>query len=364
MSYDERKAIIKEIEKARKSKIVTYFTSDRRTQPEGFPLPAITTRLASESQIYLYEQLKVLGRNDNLDLFLYTRGGQTDSVWPLVSIFREFIKEKFSVLIPFRAHSAGTLVSLGADNIVMGDGGELSPIDPTTGNQFNPLDEISKKVRKGISVEDVTSFIDLAKDPKKVGLEKPEHILEVFLKLAEKINPIALGNVNRAHTQIRLLATKLLQYHFNDKDSKINNIVDQLSKNLYSHTHTINRKEAQEILGEDFVIFASDDEQKLLWSLYEEYEEILQLRETFCMDKILISNKQEHDLNIYGAFIETTEKSYIFQSQCKLRLSSKIPQGVNVQIPQGQPMPLIPGLSVNCDIKTISLGWKLNEKGV
>ncbi len=364
MSFEERKKLLSEIEEKHKSKVISYFTSDRRTSPEGFSFPAMTARLATESQIVLYDQLRLLGKTDNLDLFIYTRGGQTDSVWPLVSIFREFALKKFTVLVPFRAHSAGTLVCIGADNIIMGNAGELSPIDPTTGNQFNPLDEISKKTRKGISVEDVTSYIELAKD--KVGLDKPDQILEVFKRLTEEINPIALGNVNRVQSQIRILANKLLKNTFNKNgdSNKIKKIVDLLTTSLYSHTHAINRKEAKEILGDDFVIFANDDEQKLLWQLYEEYEKALKLRETFCIDNLLISNKQEHNITVHGALIETKEKSCIFQSQCKIKLSSIVPSGVNVQIPAGQPMPLIPGLPVNMEIKVLSIGWKNNEKGV
>ncbi|HDY87708.1 MAG TPA: hypothetical protein ENH82_06255 [bacterium] len=365
MSFKERIEIIKNIEELRKSKVVTYITSDRRSFPEGFPIPAISARLGTEAQIFLYEQLRLLGKTENLDLFIYSRGGQIDSVWPLISIFREFKEKKFTILVPFRAHSAATLICLGADNIVMGDAGELSPIDPTTGNQFNPIDEFAKNSRKGISVEDVTSYIELAKE-EKVGLEDPNHILEVFKRLTEEINPIALGNVNRAHSQIRILAQKLLKFHFNNKEesNRINKIVDHLTKKLYSHTHAINRVEAKEIFGEDFVRPANIDEQNLLWKLYEDYENTLELREAFCADKLITSNKQEQKIRINGAFIETKEKSFVYQSQCQVNLSPKVTPGINVQVPAGQPLPLIPGLPVNVDIKILSIGWINNEKGV
>jgi len=104
MAFRERLELIKRIQELRGSKVVAYVTSDRRTFPPGFPLfPALNTKLATEAQIFLYDQLRSLGKTDNLDLFLYTRGGETDSVWPLVSIFREYALRRFAVLVPFRA---------------------------------------------------------------------------------------------------------------------------------------------------------------------------------------------------------------------------------------------------------------------
>lgn len=366
MAFSDRSKIIKEIQNLRGSKVVTYMTSDRRTFPPGFPLPALNTVLATEAQVFVYDQLRSVGRTDNLDLFLYTRGGQTDSVWPLVSIFREYKHQQFVVLVPFRAHSAGTLICLGADKIVMGEIAELSPIDPTTQNEFNPLKESDSRARKPISVEDVTSYIELAKDPTKVGLQDSNHILEIFKRLSEEVHPIALGNVNRAHAQIRILADKLLRLHWTAEEDKarIGEVVDQLTKKLYSHSHALNRDEAKQILGDGMVMDATEEEQGLLWQLYEEYEQALQLRETFCVDNLTVSGETQQELTMNGAFIETEECSLVFRSKCLIGLSSRLPQGVQLQVKPGQPIPLIPGLPVNVDVKVLSIGWEENQEGV
>jgi len=247
----------------------------------------------------------------------------------------------------------------------MGEAAELSPIDPTTGNQFNPPLENDPKTRKGISVEDVTSYIELARDPQKVGLESPDHILEVFKRLSEEVHPIALGNVNRAHNQIRFLADKLLSLHLNGEEAKsrIKRIVDQLTRELYSHTHALNRKESREILGADLVTEAAGEEQRLLWRLYEEYAQTLKLRETLTQDSIVVSDTSSEDMEITGAFIETESRSFAFRSQCRITRVSEIPKGVQVQVPAGQPMPLVPGFPVRVDVNVLSLGWLENEKG-
>ncbi len=66
---------------------------------------------------------------EKLDIFLVSNGGSGTVPWRLVSLFREFSRS-FSVLIPYRAYSAASLLALGADEIVMHPFGELGPIDP------------------------------------------------------------------------------------------------------------------------------------------------------------------------------------------------------------------------------------------
>src|SRR5262249_14487735 len=89
-----------------------------------------------------YRVLKeTLGDGHGLDVLLYTRGGATNAVWPIAGLLREF-DPNFEILIPYRAHSSGTMVALAAKKIVMTPLAELSPIDPTTANQFNPRENL------------------------------------------------------------------------------------------------------------------------------------------------------------------------------------------------------------------------------
>ena len=109
---------------------------------------------------------------------------------------------------------------------------------------------------------------------------------------------------------------------------------------------------------------ATEEEQEPLWQLYEDYAQALQLRETFCVDSLIVSGKVQQNLVMNGGFIETEERSLVFRSECLIGLSSRLPQGVQLQVPPGQPVPLIPGLPVNVDVKVLSIGWEENEKGV
>ena len=147
--------LIKKIEAKRGSKIITYITSDRQGP--------VNARVAMDIIPIISEQLRKIGKTTKIDLFLYTAGGDTMVPWRLVSMIREYC-DTFSVLVPYKAHSAGTMIALGADEIVMSDLSEISPIDPSIANIFNPSDPANPQNKILISVEDVIAYFDLAKN--------------------------------------------------------------------------------------------------------------------------------------------------------------------------------------------------------
>lgn len=363
MSYTERKDLISELEKIRESRILCYILSDRETFPPG--IPGFSTQLGSEPQLFFVDQLKKIGRTKKLDLFLYTRGGALDSVWPFICLLREYC-EKLSVIIPFRAHSGGTLISLGADEIIMTEFAELSPIDPTTGNQFNPVDPTNPKNRLGISVEDVAAFFKLSKEL--AGIKQDTHKLEVFKELTgngpNSIHPLALGNVQRVYMQIRQLANRLLALHIDKKSKakKIDEIIAALTEEFYSHLHAISRKEAIRLMG-DWVKFPAEAEEEIILELFNSYAETLGFRSRFNLPQFM-EDVPLKDLSVAGAFIESTAMSHIFVTDIKVMQRPNFPANVQVQVPPGQALPLVPWVSRSYDFGIQKMGWFINEKGV
>jgi ClpP class serine protease len=71
-------------------------------------------------------------RGDRLDLMLHTSGGDVDQAERIVLLCRKRVGKtgSFRVVIPDSAKSAGTLIAIAGDEIVMGDPSELGPIDP------------------------------------------------------------------------------------------------------------------------------------------------------------------------------------------------------------------------------------------
>ena len=75
--------------------------------------------------------LHKVDNNENIELLLHTVGGDIDATEKLILMVREKVGEaSFRIVVPHLAKSAGTLMVLGADTVVMSDTSELGPIDP------------------------------------------------------------------------------------------------------------------------------------------------------------------------------------------------------------------------------------------
>ena len=368
MPLTDRQSIFAEIEAAREGrKLVCYVTFDRESQPN---VPGVGMNFGFGAKESLFRVLKeTLDAGTGLDLLLYTRGGETNAVWPTVSIIREFDPD-FEVLVPFRCHSAGTLLALGARRIVMAPLAELSPIDPSTGNQFNPLDPMNKNARLGIAVEDVRSYRDFVLGHLGVSKDregddsKSQDLIDTFgpylHALISEVHPLALGNVDRVYELVRRLAKRLLQLH-ETKNIDVNQVVESLTAESYSHLHMISRFEARDMLGDDRVKHASPQLSNLLDKLLRKYEDDFNLRNSFFLAQFM-GDEPEKEARFAGAVIESGSWGYIHATKCRIRQVTKTPSNVQVQLPVGQAMPLIPGLPREYSIDVISRAWEHNAK--
>ncbi|TVM35639.1 SDH family Clp fold serine proteinase [Oceanidesulfovibrio marinus] len=231
--YQDRVPLYKEIEKQRNSKVLCYVTGDRR---------GMETQIHPEVLDMFVEHLDEFGLPiPKITLFLYSPGGITLAGWSIVNLIKIFA-DSYEVIVPFKAHSTATLMCLGADAIVMTKQATLGPIDPSVNSAFNPT--IPNVTPPGatlpVSVESVKGFFELAKE----NLPEQTNLSDIFLKLADYVHPIALGNVYRSRAQIQMLARELLQAHMKDKKA-IDDIISFLCSDSGSHDYTINRREAK-----------------------------------------------------------------------------------------------------------------------
>jgi hypothetical protein len=320
MPKTERLQIIEKLQEARNTNLISYVTSTR----QGLEVP-----MAMDSVRRVYEHLKLLPTNNgelaNIDLFIYSNGGDGTVPWRLVTLIREYAL-KFSVLVPHRAFSAATLTALGADSIVMHPMGMLGPTDPTVTNPFNPANPANPSQRIGISVEDVTAYIALIKDD--VGIRHEDELVQAFNKLADHVHPLALGNVKRSLSQSRMMARKLLALHMDgDNDShKIENIVDNLTSKLFYHGHPINRREAKDQIGLAAVETPSSSVEELMWELYLDYESEMKLEEPFQPElelmahQVTVSNSQSLPpvSKVKLAFVESSKRTDVMKLDYQL----------------------------------------------
>lgn len=311
ISTDLRLEHLKRLEKNCDAPVITYVTSDRR---------GLTTRIANDAVRIINSHLEAIGKQKEIDLFLYTTGGVLMAPVRLVHLFREYC-DVFKVLIPHRALSAGSLLCLGADEIVMGRLAELSPVDPSTANAFNPQDPLNPPRRIPISVEDVRAYHELAKE--QAGLRSEDKMLEVFRALTSQINPIALGNVHRVYSEIRSLVESLLGIHMTSEEDKLK--IPEIVKTLteqYTHDYPICRTEAEK-LGLK-VKRPNEDLELLMMKLFGDYEGDLKLQEPFNPDALLV-DRETYEFRFETAYIESNSRSDAFIQEGVLRRQPEAP---------------------------------------
>lgn len=234
----DREQLYQQLEAMRSSKLLVYITGTR---------PGLETQIAGDILPKFVEHLDKIGDTDKITLYLYTNGGDTLTSWSLVNLIRSFCKD-FEIIVPANCFSSGTLICLGANNIIMTKQGSLGPIDPSINGPLNPpIPGINDpNARIPVSVEYVNAYIEMAKND--FGITDEKNMTEILLHLSEKIHPLTLGQVYKSKSQIRMLAHKLMQWQ-NLGEEKQENIIKFLCSESGSHDYSIRRKEAKENLG-------------------------------------------------------------------------------------------------------------------
>ena len=134
--------------------------------------------------------------NHDVDLLLHTKGGSVDAAEKLMEMLRSLVSTaKLRIIVPDFAKSAGTLMVLGADSVVMSDMSELGPIDPQA-----PLFGIWQSVQ---------NYLDAYKEHEKTLKADPNNIAAQIM--LQKLDPATLKLCEVAMDRARQAAEKLLK---------------------------------------------------------------------------------------------------------------------------------------------------------
>lgn len=224
----------------------------------------------SDSDLYLYagplerqfEQRQLLlvkhrpERRKNAVLFLETFGGHADAAYKIAKAFKRNY-QKFTVIVNSDCKSAGTLLSLGADHLVMSDTAELGPLDV----QIPKEGEFSGR-RSGLDITDTlgalqsesirlmrSHFIDLRlgsgqQISTRDALDNATKIVcGLLAPVYAQINPMSLGESARSNS---------IAYHYGQRLSKGNihpGALEKLISGYPSHGFVIDREEAKELFS-------------------------------------------------------------------------------------------------------------------
>lgn len=270
--YQNRLTYYKSLGEQFQSNVILYVTGDRRN---------LESQIASDVIDLFIGHLDKMGVQNRISLFLYTRGGDTAAAWNIINLLRMYCEE-LQVIVPHKAHSAGTIISLGANEIIMTKQATLSPIDPSLNTPLNPVvPNAPIGTTMPVSVEAVKGYLAFAKE--ELGITDATALSNIMIKLTEYVHPLVLGQVFRSKAQIKMLAEKLLK-HQNITGEKLSKIVDFLCSDSGSHDYTINRREA---LDFGLKIRKPDELQyKLIKALYNDIADELCLNTPFDLTKI------------------------------------------------------------------------------
>lgn len=192
--------------------------------------------------------------SDSAYLVLATYGGDPHAGYRIARCLRHHYG-KFKILIPDHCKSAGTLIAIGADEVIIADRGELGPLDI----QLSKPDELLEQ-SSGMDIPQALDFLkqqtkntlsDLLWEIRvnrrlstKVASELASKMTSaMFQPIYAQIDPIKLGETSRANAIGFEYGKRLNHAAANLKG----NALVRLITHYPSHSFVIDRKEASEL---------------------------------------------------------------------------------------------------------------------
>lgn len=265
MGYENRVRLYGELEEKRHCPVIAYVTSIR---------PGMSAQMAQDAIPYIIEQVDAVDPGDKeIDFLIVSNGGDPIVAQRIISILRERF-DRISVLVPYVAFSAATILALGADKIIMHPYSNLGPVDPqltvTRPNQQGLQSSIE------FSTEDIKSYIDFVKND--FGISDQLSLIRAFESLASEVGAIPMGSSKRSQQLSLSLSEKMLATHMDDK-SQAASIAQALNSSFFHHGYAVSREEAKEI-GLEVEVPESDIE-KILWGIWSDFNEEMKCSQPF-----------------------------------------------------------------------------------
>lgn len=259
MTYETRVTLYQKIERLRKRPLIVYSTRFSNYNNGLMSMDSIPE--------FCEQLLQTSSNSKKVDLLLISQGGDAIVAWRIINLLREQFEE-VDVLVPYVAQSAATVLSFGADHIVMHPFSCLGPIDPQITIQSDNL-QVPPKM---FSVEDIQAYLEFVR--KDLGITNSRNSTSdselsgfnsnVLDHLVKELNPTQIGIVKKSMKLSEGLAEKLLLLHMDDR-KQVKNIVKKFNT-MTHHGYTIGRKEAKE--SGLPVEYPSKQLEKLMWAVW------------------------------------------------------------------------------------------------
>jgi len=265
MGYQKRREYYQAHEKKRQKPLIAYVTTIRPNMPSQMSVDAITP---------IIEQMNRVPKDrDEIDFLIISNGGDPIAALRIITMLRERFR-KISVIVPYVAFSAATILALGADEIVMHPYSNLGPIDP----QMSILkpDEKGHSAPMQFSSEDIRNYIEFVRSD--VGITDEAQLTSAFNALSSEVGPIRIGSAKRNQQLSMSLSKRMLETHMDDKD-KAEEIAKILNTSFYHHGYAVGRKEAKEI-GLN-IVFPDRELENIIWSIWLDFSNEMKCDQPF-----------------------------------------------------------------------------------
>jgi hypothetical protein len=193
--------------------------------------------VCEEDVLTFYAQMRHLGPQKRLGLFLKSNGGTGMASLRIVHLLRQYCQE-LVVLVPLNCVSAATMIALGADEIQMGPLAHLSAVDTSLTHDLSPIDANNNRV--SVSLDELTRILHLWRKEAKGESDNP------YSSIFQHIHPLVIGAVDRSSSLSIRLCTEILTYHLNDK-RRAASISKVLNSDYPWHSYPITLREARRI---------------------------------------------------------------------------------------------------------------------
>ena len=205
----------------------------------------------------------------DVDLLLHTIGGNVDAAEKLILMMRSIVgSAALRIIVPEYAKSAGTLMVLGADSVVMSDMSELGPIDPQI-----PLFGRWQSVQNYLDAYE-THAETLKNDPNNIAARV----------MLDKLDPATLKLCEVATARARQAAESLLRHGMFRDGGNWSQAADELlaTTRWLSHGQMISWEDAQDPqigLAVKYLEYHSETWQDY-WQLY-------------CLQRLAVGDRQK-----------------------------------------------------------------------
>lgn len=198
----------------------------------------------------------ISNKKEKVCLILVTYGGNPDAGYRIARALSHHYKN-IEILIPDVCKSAGTLLCIGAKKLILGDRGELGPLDIQLSKPDEMFENMSGldiiQALNALETQVLNSFRTYLVDIRNGCRLKTKIAADIAVKLtdgfiapiAAKIDPMTLG----AHQRAMQIAYDYGERLNNISNSLRPNALNQLIASYPSHGFVIDRKEAKELFN-------------------------------------------------------------------------------------------------------------------